>query len=64
MTQRSTISMKMRKETYGSKIGLLCQRKNHSRRTYWMKLIHRGTLFIQGVPRCIMTYDINSSGHE
>jgi hypothetical protein len=46
--------MRMRKEPLGSKIGLLCQRRQRLRR-YWMKLIHRGTIFIQVVPRCIKT---------
>jgi hypothetical protein len=47
VTQRSIASVRMQKEPYDSKINLWCQRKKHSRRRFWMKLIHRDTLFIQ-----------------
>jgi hypothetical protein len=36
--QRLLISMRMQ-ESYGSRIDWLCQRKQHSRRRFWMKLI-------------------------
>jgi hypothetical protein len=36
--QRLLISVRMQ-ESYGSRIDWLCQRKQHSRRRFWMKLI-------------------------
>jgi hypothetical protein len=33
---------------------LVVQRRWRSRKRYWMKLIHLGTLFILGAPTCIM----------
>jgi hypothetical protein len=38
--QRLLVSVRMQNESYGSRIDWLCRRKQHSRRRFWMKLIH------------------------
>jgi hypothetical protein len=42
-------------EPYGSRKGLLCQGEKLSRRRFWMKPIRRGTPFVLGALRCVMT---------
>jgi hypothetical protein len=45
----------MQKGLYGLRKDWLCRRNKLSRRRLWTKPIHRGTPFILGALRCIMT---------
>jgi hypothetical protein len=49
-------STRMRKGPYGSRKNWLCLRKKSWRRKSWTKPIRRGTPFILGALRCIMTW--------
>jgi hypothetical protein len=55
MTQRTLVFTRMRKGPYGSRKDWLCLRNKSRRRKSWTKPICRGTPFILGALRCIMT---------
>jgi hypothetical protein len=64
VTQRSLVSTRMRKGPYGLRKGLLCQGEKLSKRRFWVNPIRRGTPFILGALRCIMTYGSSFGGQE